>query len=406
MELGARRRDRRNRRLIVRRRLLAGVLAVAMALAASVAWAAAGGTGGTTGGNGPTGQTGPAGSIVPRLTTAQLAGQLIIYSYAGLRPPRGLIARIRAGDAAGVIFFADNVTSARQLAGVAAELQQASASSPIHVPLLLMTDQEGGLVRRLPGAPRRSEKQIGQSAVGAMLAAQAGAGAAANLRSAGLNVNLAPVLDVYRQAGSFIDRYERSYSSDPAVVTSLGAAFIAAQQTGGVAATAKHFPGLGAAAAGQDTDAGPVTLDVSARTLRTIDEAPYVGAIGAGVKLVMVSWAVYPTFGTTLPAGLSRAVIQGELRGRLGFSGVTITDAIGAGALDGYGGIGRRALLAAEAGADLILCSGVNANGNGPALGGQAFASLRRSLESGALDRSTAETAAGRVLGLRAALAG
>ena len=107
---------------------------------------------------------------------------------------------------------------------------------------------------------------------------------------------------------------------------------IKAQQAGGVAATAKHFPGLGAAAASQNTDAGPVTLYLSLATIRSIDEVPFAAAIAAGVKLVMVSWAVYPAMGAR-PAGLSPNVVQGELRGRLDFTGVTITDALEAGAL-------------------------------------------------------------------------
>ena len=89
----------------------------------------------------------------------------MIYSYRGLTPPPALLRLIRQGEAAGVIFFAGNIASPRQLATVARELQQANLSpaNPVHLPLLLMTDQEGGLVRRLPGPPVLSEKQIGQS---------------------------------------------------------------------------------------------------------------------------------------------------------------------------------------------------------------------------------------------------
>jgi beta-N-acetylhexosaminidase len=181
---------------------------------------------------------------LPHLTDRQLAGQRVIYSYSGLTPPAELLAKIRAGQVAGVIFFSGNISSQAQLSKVAAELQQAamSKSDPVREPLLLMTDQEGGLVRRLPGGPAKSEKQIGLSVHPASAARNAGRVAAANLRSAGLNVNLAPVLDVYRKAGNFIDQFGRSYSRDPAIVSQLGADFIQAQQGRGVAATAKHFP--------------------------------------------------------------------------------------------------------------------------------------------------------------------
>ena len=85
------------------------------------------------------------------------------------------------------------------------------------------------------------------------------------LRGNGLNVNLAPVLDVYRQPGNFISHLGRSFSSNPATVATLGADYVTAEQRGGVAATAKHFPGLGAAALPQNTDLQPVTLPLSLR---------------------------------------------------------------------------------------------------------------------------------------------
>ena len=340
--------------------------------------------------------------LVQRLSLQQLAGQRIIYAYAGLRPPQSLLSAIRAGEAGGVIFFAPNVSSAGQLRGVIAELQQASLASPLHDRLLMLTDQEGGEVRRLPGAPVPSEKQIGESPNGVAAASAAGAGAGRNLRGAGLNVNLAPVLDVFRQSGNFIDEYQRSYSSDPNAVAALGAAFISAQQHLGVAATAKHFPGLGAASRSQNTDLRPVTLRQSLSTLRAVDEAPYVNAIAAGVKLVMTSWAVYPALDPSRPAGLSPTVIQGELRGRLRFAGVTVTDGIEAGALEAFGGVGRRASLAASAGADLILCAATNPDDNSPAIGTTARNAIASAIAHGALSRSAAEQAAGRIIALRA----
>ncbi len=336
-----------------------------------------------------------------RLSLAQLAGQRIIYAYAGLQPPPALLAAIRAGTAAGVIFFAPNISSPAQLRAVVGELARANAASPVRAPLLMLTDQEGGLVRRLPGAPVLSQKAIGQSANGPALASSAGAGAAGNLRRAGIDVDLAPVLDVYRHAGNFIDAYGRSYGSLAGPVGALGARFITALQRGGVAATAKHFPGLGSASASEDTDARAVTLSVSRAQLRAVDEAPYAAAIAAGVKLVMVSWATYPALDGARPAGFSRAVIGGELRSRLHFGGVTITDGLGAGSLARFGGFARRAVLAATAGADLLLCSVPDANANTPSNGAAALGGLAQALRSGLLSRRVAEQAAARVLALR-----
>jgi len=209
------------------------------------------------------------------------------------------------------------------------------------------------------------------------------------------------VLDVYRQPGDFDDQFQRSYSMNPAVVGELGADFIAAQQSGGVAATAKHFPGLGAAAQGQDTDDIPVTLNLPLATIRDTDELPYKAAIAAGVRLVMVSWAVYPALDPGRPAGLSATIVNGELRQRLGFKGVTITDALEAGALRAFGSYQNRALLAAEAGMDLILCSVQNVTE-----GEQATAGLEEGYRDGSLGKQAFSAALQRVLALRVSLAG
>jgi beta-N-acetylhexosaminidase len=336
------------------------------------------------------------------LSPAQLAGQRVIYSYSGLTPPAELLDVIRHGEAAGVIFFGGNIASAAQIAGVISQLDQANASpdNPLRaLPLLLMTDQEGGPVRRLPGAPLQSEKQVGASADPAAEAAAAGSQAGQTLASVGMNVNLAPVLDVFREPGDFDDQFGRSYSSDPDAVSVLSAHFIAAQQAVGVAATVKHFPGLGAAASSQNTDEQAVTLSVSRENVRSIDEFPYQAAIASGVKLVMLSWAVYPALDPGLPSGLSPAVIGGELRQRLGFTGVTITDALEAGALRAFGTTGQRATLAASAGMDLILCSGQNVD-----QGDQARIALQQSLGNGTLDHAAFTSAVQRIVSLRASL--
>jgi beta-N-acetylhexosaminidase len=346
-----------------------------------------------------------AATAVGRMSPLQLAGQRVIYSYPGPKPPASLLALIRRGEAAGVIFFAGNYRSRAQFTAVVRELEaaNASAANPARAyPLLLMTDQEGGEVRRLPGGPAASEQQIGAirpAAAAAAAAGRAGVTAAANLAAFGLNVDLSPVLDVYRTAGDFDDQYRRSYGRSAALVSALGARFIAAMQSARVAATAKHFPGLGAAAAGQDTDIRPVTINLPATAMASTDEYPYAAAIAAGVRLVMLSWAVYPQLGSRRPAGLSAPIVQGLLRGRLGFEGVTITDAIGAGALRAYGPVQRRAVLAAGAGVDLILAASQDS-----AEGARAAAGLVRAYSRGGLSAADFQAAVARILWLRQSL--
>jgi len=370
----------------------------ALALAAAVPAVAAAGAGTTAAGGRAAGRAAALAGLSPQ----QLAGQRVIYSYSGLNPPASLISLIQHGEAAGVIFFGQNISSRAQIAGVIKRLEQADASplNPVRAPLLLMTDQEGGQVRRLPGQPYLSEKQIGAKPLSQAktLATQAGRGAAANLRGVGMNVNLAPVLDVYRKAGDFDDQFGRSYSMRPAVVSALGANMIRAQQAGRVAATAKHFPGLGAAAAAQNTDIRPVTLNLPLATIRSLDEAPFKTAVSAGVRLVMMSWATYPSI-QTRPAGLSPKVVQGELRSRLKFTGVTITDALEAGALKSYGTTQNRTLLAAQAGMDLILASAQNVT-----QGQQARGALAAAYSKGTLNRQAFLASVNRVIALRRGL--
>ncbi|MCX4399131.1 beta-N-acetylhexosaminidase [Streptomyces sp. NBC_00264] len=335
---------------------------------------------------------------LPALKSEQRAGQCVIHSYPGLTPPARLMDAIREGRTAGVIFFGENIESLSQIEGVIQEMNDANASAPVKAPLLLMTDQEGGMVRRLPGEPVLSAKDVGGSTDPEGQAEFTGSGAGMNLAGVGMNVNLAPVLDVYRRAGDFTDQYERSYSKDQDAVGTCGSAFITAQQDAGVAATAKHFPGLGPASANQNTDLGPVTLTTSVSTLRSVDEVPYRAAISAGTKLVMLSWAVYRALDADRPAGLSPTVV-GELRNRLGFPGVTVTDALEAGALRAYGSTAERAVLAAAAGMDLILCSARDT-----AQGEEAVTALSEALAAGTLDGTAFDAGAERVNALRGSL--
>jgi beta-N-acetylhexosaminidase len=331
------------------------------------------------------------------LTADQLAGQRIIYGYKGLVPPERLLELVRTGKAAGVFFRGQNVSSAAQLRAAISALKAAADDprNPVRAPLLLMTDQEGGRIRRLPGGPQLSAKQVGASADPDAAATRAGTQAGTALASVGMNVNLAPVLDVYRSPGDFEDSLARSYSTDTVVVSRLGERFIAAEQSRGVVSVAKHFPGLGAASTRQNTDLRPVTLRVPLGRLRSVDEAAFAGAIDNGVPMVMLSWAVYPAL-SPRPAGLASEVARGELRDRLGFAGVTVTDALGARALDAYGSTGARAVLAADAGMDLLLCSQSRvAQGDG------ARRALASALETGTLEAPDFAAAAQRVVDLR-----
>ena len=185
----------------------------------------------------------------------------------------------------------------------------------------------------------------------------------------------------------------------PQVAIRCGSAFIKAQQGHGVVATAKHFPGLGAASADENTELGPVTLNVPLHRLRTIDEVPFTGAIAAGVAMIMPSWAVYPALDPNRPAGLSRKWIRSELRDRLGFEGVTISDAMEAGALEAYETNGTRGVLAVEAGMDIALASG-----RGVSQGSEVLDALVDGLKGGKISKRDFAASTKRILALRSDL--
>ncbi|KAJ5157722.1 secreted glycosyl hydrolase [Penicillium canariense] len=287
-------------------------------------------------------------------------GHHVIFSYPGLNPPANLFDLIRQGKVGGIILFGENV--ADNLSTIISDFQNTYKQSSAYSgsPLLIMTDQEGGQVRRLPGGPVQSAKQVGEMTNPGETATQSGKDAASALQAYQVNTNLAPVLGVYREAGDFLDNYGRSYGNTSARVATCAPAFIRAQQAARIVATAKHFPGLGAAGKNENTDEEPVTINLTLDELRSVDEIPYTGAISAGVDMVMNSWAVYPALDSKYPSGLSKAWIQDELRGRLGFKGVTITDAIEAGGLRAFGDDSARGVLASQAGMDIILASARN----------------------------------------------
>ena len=149
--------------------------------------------------------------------------------------------------------------------------------------------------------------------------------------------------------------------------------FAAALQDGGVAATAKHFPGLGSARL--NTDFAVQRMPLSKATLRAVDEAPYRRFVAAGGEMVMISSAIYPAL-SPKPAAFARPIATGELRTRLGFEGVSITDALGSVAVADFGGPAKAGVAAARAGTDLLLFTDFRA-------GARAGDALLRGLRAG-----------------------
>ena len=332
-------------------------------------------------------------SGVGDLTPGQLAGQRVVAGFAGHSPPRDLLRRIGRGKVGGVILFGHNVVSRRQVARLVGRLQAVRRPRAVDYPLLVMVDQEGGPVRRIPGAPERSAAEIG--ATGRPAAARrAGRAAGRNLRAARVNVDLAPVADVARP-GSAMERERRAYGRRPGKVARFASAFARGLERTGVLATGKHFPGFGAARA--NTDLTRVTIHTPRKRLRSVDERPYRALFDRGVRLVMLSTAIYTALDPGTPAAFSRRIARGELRGRLGFRGVSMTDALGTPATAPYGGPPAVGVKAARAGVDLLLYSSYEA-------GKAAARRLASAIRRGRIPRSSAEASVRRTLQVRLGL--
>jgi len=368
------------KRAVRRRRLVAFGALAALAVVAFACGASLG--------DGPQ-RPGP--SVAETLPLEQLAGERIVVGLSGTAISPRLRAAIREGRVAGIVLFAENLPSRAAGRRLIARLQAIRRPPKLRDPLLIMTDQEGGLVKRVSGAPTASAREMG--ARGAAFSARQGRRTAANLRDVGIDVDLAPVLDVGRPGG-VIAETERSFGATAGRVSATAIPFAKALQAGGVVATGKHFPGFGAAT--ENTDFAVERVDLSRRELRAVDEKPYAAFTAAGGEMVMLSTAIYPAFSDD-PAAFTRAIATGELRNRLGFEGVTITDALETPAVAHFGGTAKVAVAGARAGADLLLFARL-----GPAE--RAWKALVAKLRSGSLDRAEFEQAAQRVLDLRAGL--
>ena len=335
----------------------------------------------------------PPPSPVSQLSLRQLAGERLVAGFYGTSVPAPLRRMIRRGDLSGLILFAGNLPSRSAAGDLITAAESIRRPAGLRDPLLVMVDQEGGLVKRLAGAPTSSAARMG--AAGAAFSREQGRATAANLRGVGINVDLAPVLDIARPGGTIADT-DRGFGSTAAAVEATAVPFAAGLQDGGVAATAKHFPGLGAAAG--NTDFAVQRIDLSKPELRAVDERPYRRFAAAGGRLVMLSTAIYPAF-SPRPAAFVRAIASGELRRHLGFDGVSITDALESAAVRSFGGPATAARAATAAGTDLLLFTDYRA----AAAAGRA---LLKHLRGAPGARAAFEISAGRVLRLRHGLAG
>jgi beta-N-acetylhexosaminidase len=278
---------------------------------------------------------------VDRLTLRQRVGQVTISSFAGTATPEYMRRRLRARETAGVILFGANGGDRAQWRRLTSSLQRAAGGRA-----LVMVDQEGGEIRTVGYAgPSASQPFQGRPREVRRAARAAGR----QLRAAGIQVNLAPVADVPRPGSVMATR---SFAGDERGIAARTRASIRGLRDADVAATVKHFPGLGGATV--NTDDGPATVRVPLDR----DLVPFRATIGEEVPLVMLSHASYPALDTRRIASQSRPIVTGLLRDRLGFDGVIVTDSLEADAVLARSGVADAAERSIRAGADLILMTG------------------------------------------------
>jgi beta-N-acetylhexosaminidase len=317
----------------------------------------------------------------------EMVGQLLLVRMQGQTPSPSFLARVRRGEIGGVVLFSSNFGASSPRALVAK--LQAAAKAGHQPPLFVAVDQEGGIVKRLPGAPTLAPPEMRTAAI----ATAQGLATARTLAAQGVNVDLAPVLDVGH--GGFIA--SRTFGTTPALVSARGIAFAVGLARGHVLATAKHFPGLGHAVL--STDATDTRVTATAAQLKA-DWLPFKTAIGAGIPLVMMSTAVYPALGSSWPAALSPNIVA-DLRA-LGFKGVVVTDALQTPAVNTVMTTASAAVNAVAAGDDLVLAAGPSddqADTDGASI--SAYNALVAAAESGRIDRRALASAYARVVSLK-----
>jgi beta-N-acetylhexosaminidase len=321
----------------------------------------------------------------------RLALRSLLAAFAGKTAPDWALELVGDG-LAGHTLFGSNVAGEDQLARLTATLRGA------HADVLIAIDEEGGDVTRL--AHRTGSPYPGNAALGAVddldLTRTVYAAIGADLAAAGVNLDLAPTVDVNTADDNPIIG-TRSFGSDPLLVARHGAAAIEGLQSTGVAACAKHFPGHGATVA--DSHRELPTVDAPLSLLRTRDLPPFAAVIAAGAQSVMTAHIRVPSLTGAGPATFSRTVLTDLLRGEYGFDGVVITDALEMkGAAVAAGGIGPAAVLALAAGADL-LCIGAEVD---HALVETVVAAIAAGVVDGRLPLSRLEDAAARNAALAA----
>ena len=287
----------------------------------------------------------------------QKIGQLFMIGLPSTDLDEDTTTLIRDYNPCGIILFSRNIQNPIQVVQLCQDIQE-TAIEYHNQPMFISVDQEGGRVARLtePFTVFPGNTAIGQDVNPAEKAEAFGRITAKEMKMVGLNMDLAPVVDVGQDE---VEKHleGRTFGDDPNMVGLLGRAVIKALQDNGVMAVAKHFPGLGRAPLDPHEDLPRIELD--ADEIEKINLLPFQEAIHAGVSGIMTSHALYPILDSEWPGTLSTPILTDLLRNKMGFEGLIITDDLEMGAIAKQWGVDQGATFAFQAGADILLiCEG------------------------------------------------
>jgi beta-N-acetylhexosaminidase len=330
---------------------------------------------------------------IAALSLEEKIGQMFMCGFHGTVPTEEIRAMIREFRIGGIIYFRRNVRDVEQVAALSRALQRYNAEQS-GIPLLIATDQEGGMVARIDREVTLAPGAMALGAAGSASSVSAIAEISGReLRAMGVNMNFAPSLDVNNNPRNPVIGV-RSYGEDPAAAGELGAAAIRGYQRAGVAATAKHFPGHGDTEV--DSHLGLPLVPHGITRLEAVELLPFIRAIEEGVDAIMTAHVIFPAFESgRLPATLSYPVLTGLLRNRLGYGGVIVTDCLEMNAVSKEAGIPQGAVLAVEAGADLVLVSHTFEEQKA------AVRAVTEAVRSGRIPESRIDESAARILALK-----
>lgn len=287
--------------------------------------------------------------IVNSLSQEQMAGQLLMIGFDGKEPDYYVSRMINLRYVGGVVLFGRNIETKEQVTKLNNQLQKMSLAK-VNLPVFIAVDQEGGPVNRFKGLITKSPDPPSLGKLSGDDVSTYALKTGQELKPMGINVNLAPVLDV---ADSRSIMAGRAYGDDPDIVATAGVAAISGYKNSGIIPCAKHFPGLGLAV--QDTHATSTRINSNLDALNKRDFIPFRKAIQNGVEMIIINHAVYPAIDSQNPASLSYTIQTGILRGMLGYQGLILTDDLEMEAAESAGSIGPNAVKAIKAGADIVM---------------------------------------------------